>query len=294
MCTSTSATFVKLSDTSAGTAAFLRCAIALVVLVPMAAVESRRLRRGGRPAMPWAPVGAGAMLGIDYVLCAASIHTVGAAIATVLVNIQVVVFPLLARAFLGAALSRSFWVAAPAMLIGVGLAGGLLGASEPGSDPLRGVVYGVLAGLAYAGYQFLMHVGATGSGATMSVCVSTAAACAASAVVGALWTGIDVAPGWTAFGYLTALALIGRVVAWLLIAAAMPRLTPTVSASLLILHPVPAVLLGFAIGERPTLTQLGGCAVVITVVWLVGRGRGPEPATSEQVPEGEPHAARRT
>ncbi len=47
-CLSASAVFVKLADIDAGTAAFLRCAIALVPLVPMLLFEARRNR-----ALPW-------------------------------------------------------------------------------------------------------------------------------------------------------------------------------------------------------------------------------------------------
>lgn len=64
-CTSASGAFVKLADVNAGTAAFLRCALALIVLVPMAASERRRY--GPRPARLYlVDAGAGVLLGADF------------------------------------------------------------------------------------------------------------------------------------------------------------------------------------------------------------------------------------
>lgn len=159
-CISLSAIFVKLSDVNAGTAAFLRCALALLLLVPLAAVELRRLGpRARRPVLT--DLAAGLLLGVDFVFWAASIRDVGASIATVLLNIQVVVFPLLARLLTRTPLPRGFWLTAPVLLAGVALAGGAIGDPEPGSSPVTGILYGTAAGVAFAGYLFLTRLGGT-------------------------------------------------------------------------------------------------------------------------------------
>lgn len=101
--------------------------------------------------------------------------------------------------------------------------------------------------------------------------MSTAAAAATAAVMGGLWTGIDLNPGWPAWGWLITLAFVGQVLAWLLITTALPKLAPNVGAALLLLQPVMAFGLGVAIGERPTLTQAAGCALVIAAVWYNSR-----------------------
>ncbi|MCB5910694.1 DMT family transporter [Streptomyces pinistramenti] len=264
-CISASAAFMKLSGTNAGTGAFLRCALALLVLVPLALRERRRV--GSRPVRYLlTDLAAGLLLGVDMVFWAASVLHVGAAIATVLLNVQVVVFPLLARLVSKAALSRRFLCTAPLMLCGVALASGAVGHPQPGSDPVAGVTYGIAAGVTYAGYLFLMRLGGGRAQTVGPVCVSTGAAAAAAALLGGLWTGIDLAPGWPAWGWLAALALVGQVLAWLLITTALPRLAPHVGAGLLLLQPVLAFLLGLAIGERPTATQLAGCVVVVAAV----------------------------
>ncbi|MCP2341539.1 DMT family transporter [Actinomadura rupiterrae] len=282
VCTSVSAAFVKLADTSAGTAAFFRCAIALIVLVPMAAAVRRR-----SAATTWrsrlASLAAGVLLGVDYVFWAASIHEVGAGIATVLINIQVLAFPLLSAVFSKTALSRRFLASVPVLLTGVVFASGAIESTRgPGGASVSGLVFGVLAGLAYAGYLHLMRIGGGGGSAVSSVTVSTAAAAVVAAVMGVLWGGLDPAPPASSLGWLAALALSGQVLAWLLITTALPRLHPSVSAGLLLLHPVLAILVGFAIGERPTVTQLAGCVMVIGTVWYATR-QGPAPEHSARV-----------
>lgn len=279
-CTSVSAGFTKLSGAGAGTAAFLRCAIALVVLVPLAAREWRRT--GPRPwRLMRLDLAAGVLLGVDYVFWVASIYDVGTSVATVLVNLQVVVFPLLARVFLGARLSGRFLATVPVMLAGVALAAGVVGTAEAGTDPVSGVVFGAVAGIAYAGYLFLTRLGGTSGHTVLPVCVSTGAAAATAAVFGGLWTGIDLTLDLPAWLWLTALALVGQVLAWLLITGDLPRLAPHVSATLLLLHPVLAIAFGvLALGERPTATQFAGCLLVIGSVWFASRQavRTPTPA----------------
>ncbi|WP_262402439.1 EamA family transporter [Actinomadura sp. CNU-125] len=92
---SVSAILFRLSGVSSGTGAFFRCALAMPVLLALAL---RERRRRGRAAGGGLDVLAGVLLGVDLVLWGASIGLVGAGIATVLVNVQVVVVPLLAAA----------------------------------------------------------------------------------------------------------------------------------------------------------------------------------------------------
>lgn len=276
-CTSATGVFVKLSGANAGTAAFLRCALALVALVPMALSELRRV--GPRPRrLLGLDAAAGLLLGVDYVFWAASIHHVGAGIATVLLNVQVVVFPLLARVLLGDRISRSFLAALPVMLMGLALAAGAVGAGGVGvedgeGNPWLGLAYGVAAGVTYAGYLFLSRL-AGGRGHTVTpVCVSTLTAAVAAGSLGALWSGIDlVSLDAMAWLWLSLLALTGQVLTWLLVGSALPRLSATTGAAVLVLPPVMAVLLGaLVLGERATPVQLVGCALVVLAIWLSQR-----------------------
>ncbi|MFI7240671.1 DMT family transporter [Streptomyces qinglanensis] len=270
-CISASAMFVKLSGVNAGTAAFLRCGLALVALVPLALLERRRL--GPRPVRAQRfDLVAGALLGVDFVFWAQSIHDVGSSIATVLLNIQIAVFPLLALAVTRTRPGARYWRTLPVLLLGVALASGAIGHPEPGSSPVSGVLYGAGAGVAFAGYLFLTRLGGGGAHTLHPVCVSTLAAGVTSGVLGAVWTGIDPAPGWGPLGWLTVMSLFGQVLALVLMGPALARLAPVTSAALLLLQPVLALVLGVAfLGERPTATQFAGCVLVVLAVWHTSR-----------------------
>ncbi|WP_158891827.1 DMT family transporter [Amycolatopsis anabasis] len=274
LCISASSMFVKLSGTSAGTSVFYRCLLALPILIPLAWWERRRAASGIRRRVAL-PLIAGALLGVDLVLWCEAIGTVGAGIATVLVAVQVVIVPGLAFLFFRERPHARYLLAVPVMLGGIVLAGGIADTNAFGPDPVYGTVTGVLAGAAYAGYLLLLRVG-TGPGTQVhSVCLATVSAGAVALALGLPWHGIDFAPGWPAFGWLIALAVAGQAVGWLLIAAALPRLSASTGATLLLLQPIGAVLLGVGLlGEAPSWLQLTGCAAVIAAVcFATGRAR---------------------
>lgn len=266
--TSSSAALIKLSGANAGTAAFLRCALALTVLVPLAVAEHRRT--GPRPAKAVATdLAAGALLGVDFVFFSVSINEVGASIATVLISVQVIVFPLLAWRGGGPRPTTGFLLTIPVMLTGVALAGGALGDTTTDGDPLTGIAAGTAAGVAYAGYLHLTRrTGASGH-TIAPVATSTTTAAITAGVFGGLLTGIHLPTTASSWAWLVTLALVGQVLTWILVTAALPRLAPGVGAALMLLQPVMAFGFGLAIGERPTLVQVGGCVLVIAAVTAV-------------------------
>ncbi len=279
-CLSASAMFVKLADINAGSAAFLRCAVALVPLIPLLVHETRRRGALPRPLRRHAVV-AGLFLGADYVMWTTSVLDVGAAIATVLINVQVIVFPLLARLFSGTRIPRRFLYSCPVMLVGIALAGGVLRSGQGADHPVRGAVLGIAAGIAYAVYLYLTRLsGRHSPGHVVSpVAVSTASAAAAAGLISLLTTGLPLAIPAASWGWITALALLGQVAAWILISKGSPRLSPNTSAALLLLQPVMAIGFGLVVlGEKPAAAQLCGCVLVIGAVWIAHRN--PAPATS--------------
>lgn len=271
-CISGSAILMKLSGTSAGTGAFFRCLLALAVLIPLAVAERRRI--GTRPMRArLLDVLGGAFLGVDLVAWGASIGDLGAGIATVLVNVQVIVVPMLAWLVFRERPPRRFLAIAPMLLIAVALASGAVGGAAPGSHPMRGALLGTGAGVAYGGYLLLLRrAGSTGH-RFQPVCWATVGAAISATALGSSWHGIDLTPGWSAFGWLVALALSGQVCGWLLVGAALPQLRSAVGATLLLLQPVLSVLFGMALlGERPLAGQLLGSAAVLAAVWFASTG----------------------
>ncbi|MGZ4639778.1 MAG: EamA family transporter [Actinomycetes bacterium] len=89
-CIASSATLVRLADTAPATAATFRCLYALPFLGLLMLREDRRY--GRRPSRArWLAAGAGVFFAIDLVLWHHAIAAVGAGIATVLGNLQVVI-----------------------------------------------------------------------------------------------------------------------------------------------------------------------------------------------------------
>ncbi|WP_086850574.1 DMT family transporter [Amycolatopsis kentuckyensis] len=271
-CISLSSVFIKVSHVSGSTSAFWRCLFALPVLLALAGRERRKA--GPAPRRVLLPLLAGTGLGLDFVLWGEAIPRVGAGIATVLLAVQVVLVPLLAFAFLAERPSKRFLAAVPVLLAGIVLAGGFAGTGSFGPDPVTGAVAALLAGAGYAGYLFLIRLsGGTGTQAH-SLVLATISAGVVAVVLGVPTGTLDLTPGWPAFGWLIALAGVGQLAGWLLISAALPRMSATTGATLMLLQPVGAVLLGIGLlGETPGPAQLIGCAGVVAAVCFAGGGR---------------------
>ena len=269
VCISTTAMLIKLSGANAGTAAFLRCAIALIPLIPLAIREQRR--NGPLPrTLQWYAAAGGVFLGADFAMWAASILSVGAAIATVLVNIQVIVFPLLARVIDGSPMTRRFVLTIPVLLAGIALASGTLGSGGQVDDAVTGSLLAISAGVSYAGYLYLNRKASTASPhhVISIVCIATVAATATTGISGLVTTGITLALSAQAWVWLAALALLGQVAAWLLLSSGSAHLPANTSATLLLLQPVLAVAFGLLLlNEEPTIVQLIGCVAVVATVW---------------------------
>ena len=124
-----SAVLVRLSGASPATAAIFRCAYALPFLAVIAWMERRAY--GPRPAsqvrLAWL---AGIFFAIDLVVWHHTIEFVGAGLATVLGNTQVIIVALVARRLLGERPSNRVLAAMPLVLLGVVLISGIVGSGR--------------------------------------------------------------------------------------------------------------------------------------------------------------------
>ncbi|MGO2037459.1 MAG: DMT family transporter [Brevibacterium sp.] len=269
LCLSISAIFVKLAGVDAATTAVLRCAIAVIALVPLALVERRRHGGLSRSGICWA-VAAGIALGIDYIAWTQAIYLVGAGVATVLVNVQVIVLPLLALLVDREPVSRRFLISLPLMLIGVGLVGGILTLTEVGDGAVLGTILALIAGTGYGVYMFLTRRGQRRKAerTLQPLAWATASAAVTATIIAQFTGGLDFAGidprSWI---YLIALALLGQVVAWLFINRGSSALMPAATASLLLIQPVLAlVLAALILGEKLTVAQGVGAGLVVLAV----------------------------
>ncbi|WET81679.1 DMT family transporter [Amycolatopsis sp. QT-25] len=273
-CLSVSAVLVKVAAVDPATSAFLRCAIAVLVLAPLAWRECRRFGGLSRRGIVVALVAGGA-LGADYVLWTRSIFDVGAGIATVLINVQVVVLPLLSLLVDHERPGRRFVLACPVMLGGIVLISGVLESGPTAADTAKGTVLGVVAGTAYALYLYLtLRQGRAEPGRTVTpLAIATASAAATSAALSPLSGGIHLArippASWVA---MIGLAVLGQVFAWILVNSGSPHLPANRTAALLLTQPVGTVLLSLVLlTEVPSVLQVAGMVLVLGSVATASR-----------------------
>lgn len=269
-----SALLVRYADVSPVTAAVYRCLYALPALALLTLREDRAF--GPRPwaarRLAWI---AGVLFALDLVFWHHAIEAVGAGLATVLGNLQVVLVGIVAWVLLGEKPARSLLVAAPIALVGVVLISGALGSEVYGKNPPLGVFYGVLTALMYSGFILILRRGGSDlrrpAGPLFD---ATLASAIAAILIGAIFGGLDVAPHWPAHGWLIVLALTSQVLGWLLISVSLPRLPAALTSVLLTIQPVGSVLLGMLLlAETPSLEQLAGVALILSGVVLAAASR---------------------
>ncbi|MHB8659248.1 MAG: DMT family transporter [Solirubrobacteraceae bacterium] len=281
-----SSILVRLSHASPSTAAIFRCAYALPVLGLLAWLEDRR--HGSRA---WGTrrtaILSGVFFAVDLILWHHSIGDVGAGLATVLANIQVVLVPLVAWAVISERPGHRVLAALPVALLGVLLISGVLEHGAYGRNPERGALFGLGAGIAYVGFLLLLRRG----GADLRrpggpLFDATATACVLCVLAGLVLGDGDLSPDWPGAGWLITLAFTSQVLGWLLITVSLPRLPAALTSLLLTVQPIGSVALGALIfAEAPTVLQLLGVAVVL-VALLVATAPLPrrgEPSLSEHI-----------
>src|SRR6266566_5873351 len=148
----------RLAHVSPSTGAFYRCVFALPPLWLLARLETRRYGRPGRRLVLLAWL-AGAFFAADLILWHNAIEQVGAGLATVLGNTQVVLVGLIAWLLWRERPQMMSLVAIPIVAFGVVLISGTLESGAYGSNPGLGAVYGVLTGIAYSGFLLALREG---------------------------------------------------------------------------------------------------------------------------------------
>ena len=282
---SASGVLIKLADTGPATAAFYRCLLALPLLLALAVLEQRK--RGPRPAAARrGAFAAGLCLAVDLVLWNHAIAEVGAGVATVLGNLQVLFVAFAAWALFGERPERRFLIFLPVVMVGVVLVSGMVGGDGGGTHPLAGVEYGLGTSVAYAVFLLILR---RSSASTPHVAgplseVTTGAALGAL-LLGLVFGGLQLRIGWPSFGWLLLLALLSQTLGWLLITSSLPRLPAAIASLILLLQPAAAMLLAYLVlAEQPTLIQIAGAVVVCTGVLAISLTTSQRPTRPAEAP----------
>ena len=274
-----SAIIVRKADVAPATAAFFRCAYAVPVLGLLAWSERRRFGPRTRREVHYS-LWAGLFFAADLIFWHYSIADVGAGLATVLGNLQVVLVGLIAWMTLGERPDPRVVMAVPIALLGVVLISGVIGSGAYGDDPVRGGIFGVATGLTYAGFILVLRQSGRDTRRFAAPLFEATAFAAVFGLIGGLVIGdIDVVPSLPEHAWLVLLALSSQVVGWLLISIALPRLPAALTSVLLTIQPVGSVALGVVLlGEEPSVLQLLGVAAIVSGIVVATARRTPRVA----------------
>lgn len=214
---------------------------------------------------------AGVFFGLDVAFWHASLLMTSVANATFLVNLGNAAVGFVAWIVLRERPTKIWLVAMVVALLGAFfLSQGAAAGGDPGAlaGDLLALVAAVMVGL----YLFFAKLARRTETAMQVLFWSTAATLVVSAIASGVRNEalVPPEPGW--FIWPLALAIVAHVVGQGLIVAGVGRTRAAVGGLLLLVQPVTAGLIAWALfGEALTQVQLAGCGLVLLGVWLAGR-----------------------
>jgi drug/metabolite transporter (DMT)-like permease len=256
--------FYKFAEVTPATATVFRCLYGLPILALVGWYEHRRY--GPLPSRAvWLAVVAGVFFAADLLSWHHAVDAVGAGLATVLGNLQVIIVALVAWLVFGERPPRSVLLGLPIVLGGVVLISGVVGSGAYGVDPPLCATLGILTALAYAGYLLIIRRGSNDLRRPAGpVAISTASTMVVAIVAGVLLGELDPVPSWPSHGWLIAVGITSQSIGYLAISISLPRLPAAVVSIILLAQPVATVAIArVLLDETPSLEQLLGVALVV-------------------------------
>jgi len=264
MCIAFSGIFYRYADVSPETATTFRCLYGLPILGLAGWLEHRRY--GALPSRTvWLAIIAGVFFAGDLLAWHHAVDQVGAGLATVLGNLQVIVVALVAWLVFSERPPRSVLLGLPVVLGGVVLISGVLGGPAYGENPALGAVLGIITAISYAGYLLVIRRGSYDLRRPAGpVAISTASTAIVAAIVGVTFGGLDPVPSWPNHGWLIAVGITSQSIGYLIISISLPRLPAALTSIILLAQPVVTVVFArVLLDEEPSIAQLLGVALVI-------------------------------
>jgi drug/metabolite transporter (DMT)-like permease len=264
MCIAFSGIFYRYAEVTPSTATVFRCLYGLPILALVGWYEHRRFGALPRRAV-WLSVLAGMFFAGDLLSWHHAVDAVGAGLATVLGNLQVLVVGLVAWLVFRERPPRPVLLALPVVLVGVVLISGVIGAGAYGANPPLGVSLGIFTAISYAGYLLVIRRGSNDLRRPAGpVAISTASTALVAIVVGTILGELDPVPAWPSHFWLVLVGITSQSIGYLIISISLPRLPAALTSIILLAQPVATVVLArVLLEEQPSVAQLLGVALVV-------------------------------
>ena len=266
--------FYVYSDTNPSTGAFFRMLYALPALALLAYLVRKADTRSSRTR--WTAFGAGLILAPDMLSYHSSMIFIGIGIATLIGNSQVIIVTLASWKLFGEKPNPAILLSLPVVIIGLALISGFADPEPYGEDPVKGVVFGMMAAFFYSSFLILFRYSNRELAPSSSVQLdATVGAALGLLVLGLLPLSsmaiepLELQPIWPGHGWLILLALLCQVAGWLAIAHALPRLPAAHTSFAILLQPVLTLIWGYFILHQEGYSQNQAIGVFLVLVAIV-------------------------
>lgn len=263
-CIAFSGVFYLFAAVSPSTGTFYRAVFGLPLLAIVALAEQRRYGP-----LPFGSIRLAAIAGIfftgDLMFWHHAIEAVGAGLATVLGNLQVIIVGFFAWLLLGERPSRATLLALPIVLTGVILISGVVGDGAYGVAPQLGVILGIATAICYSAYLLIIRRGGRDPRRPAGpVAIATFFVVVCSFVVGRGIGDLDLTPPLHSLFWLALLGITSQSAGYLLISISLPRLPAIITSVILLTQPVMSIGLAMVLlRETPSPIQLLGVGLVV-------------------------------
>ena len=266
--------FYVYSNTNPSTGAFFRMLYALPALALLAYLVRKADTRSSRTR--WTAFGAGLILAPDMLSYHSSMIFIGIGIATLIGNSQVIIVTLASWKLFGEKPNPAILLSLPVVIIGLALISGFADPEPYGEDPVKGVVFGMMAAFFYSSFLILFRYSNRELAPSSSVQLdATVGAALGLLVLGLLPLSsvaiepLELQPIWPGHGWLILLALLCQVAGWLAIAHALPRLPAAHTSFAILLQPVLTLIWGYFILHQEGHSQNQAIGVFLVLVAIV-------------------------
>ena len=266
--------FYVYSDTNPSTGAFFRMLYALPALALLAYLVRKSDTRSSRTR--WTAFGAGLILAPDMLSYHSSMIFIGIGIATLIGNSQVIIVTLASWKLFGEKPNPAILLSLPVVIIGLALISGIADPEPYGEDPVKGVIFGMMAAFFYSSYLIVFRYSNRELAPSSSVQLdATAGAALGLLVLGLLPLSsvaiepLELQPTWPGHGWLILLALLCQVAGWLAITHALPRLSAAHTSFAILLQPVLTLIWGYFILHQEGHSQNQAIGIFLVLAAII-------------------------